>query len=182
MVAAMVPLVVLAPELLSIWVGDDFAVRSSLASRIVLVGVAVNAAAIPGHSVMLARGRPIYLTYLYVAEVVLHMVVVYLLVTAFGLVGAATAWTVRVGLDTLAQRKLAEHTLGLDFRDNLEVWGVLVLYALFAAFTTVLSLPWRILAGAMIGGTALLLLARGPGRMLLLDSLLPWRWGKRRPL
>ena len=56
MVAAMVPLVVLAPELLRVWVGDDFAVR------ILLVGVAVNAAAIPGHSVMLARGRPIYLT------------------------------------------------------------------------------------------------------------------------
>ena len=75
------------------------------------------------------------------------MVVVYLLVTSFGLVEAATAWTVRVGLDTLAQRKLAEHTLGLDFRDNLEVWGVLVLYALFAALTTFfLSIggSWRV--------------------------------------
>ena len=182
MVAAMVPLVVFAPELLRIWVGDDFAVRSSLASRILLVGVAVNAAAIPGHSVMLARGRPSHLTYLYAVEVVVHMVVVYLLVTGFGLVGAATAWAVRMGLDMLAQRKLAEHTLGLNFRDNLEVWGVLVLYALFAALTTVLSLPWRILAGAVVGGIALLFLARGPGRMLLLDSLLPWRWGKRRPL
>ena len=182
MVAAMVPVVVLAPELLRIWVGDDFAVRSSPASRILLVGVALNAAAIPGHSVVLARGRPSYLTYLLSAELIVHLVVVYLLVTAFGLVGAATAWTVRMGLDMLAQRKLAEHTLGLDFRDNLEVWSVLVLYALFAALTTVLSLPWRIVAGAIIGATALLFIARGAGWTLLLDSFLPWRWGKRRPL
>ena len=179
MVALMVPFVVMAPELLTLWVGDDFATRSSLASRILLVGVAVNAAAIPGHSVVLARGRPAYLTYLYAAEVILHVVVVYLLVTGFGLAGAAAAWTVRVGLDTLAQRKLAEHTLGLAFRDNLEVWGVLALYAILAALTTVLSLPWRIVAGVVIGGTTLLVFARGPGRVLLLDSLLPWRWGKR---
>ena len=47
MVAVVTPFVVLAPELLQLWVGDVFALRSTLATRILLVGVAVNAAAIP---------------------------------------------------------------------------------------------------------------------------------------
>ena len=177
MVAVATPFVVLAPELLRLWVGDVFALRSTLATRILLVGIAVNAAAIPAHAVVLARGRPAYLTLLYAAEVALHLISVYLLVTAFGLVGAAVAWTVRVILDTLAQRMLAEHTLGLRFQDGLEVWGSVALLSLLVMLVTILSLPGRLAVGAIIGGMCVLRLARGHERRLLLDSLLPWRWG-----
>ena len=176
MVALLVPFVVFAPELLDLWVGNTFAVRSTLAARILLVGVAINAAAIPGHAVVLARGRPVYLTLLYAAEVTVHLVSVYLLVTGFGLVGAAAAWTLRVVVDTVAQRMLAEHTIGRRFRDGRDVWGALALLALLAALATILPLPGRLAAGAAIGGACLLRLAREDERRLLLASVLPWRW------
>ena len=177
MVAVVTPFVVLAPELLQLWVGDVFALRSTLATRILLVGVAVNAAAIPAHAVVLARGRPAHLTFLYAAEVALHLVSVYLLVTGFGLVGAAVAWTVRVVLDALAQRVLAERTMGIRLQDGLEVWGSAALLGVLVVLATILSLPARLAVGAMIGGVCVLRLVLGHERSLLLDSLLPWRWG-----
>lgn len=177
MVAVIAPFVVLAPELLRVWVGETFELRSTLAARIVLVGIAVNAAAIPAHGVVLARGRPVHLTLLYAGEVVLHLASVYVLVTAFGLPGAAAAWTLRVLLDTLAQRFLAERTLGLSFGDGLEVWGAIVLLTLLAGLASFVSLPVRLVAGAAVCLVCLVRLIRGSDGRLLFDSILPWRWG-----
>ena len=175
MVGMLAPVVALTPELLDLWVGETFVARSTLATRMLLLGIAVNAAAFPAHAVVLARGRPMHLTFLYAAEVALHLVLVYVLVTGFGLVGAAAAWTLRVGVDTLAQRVLAERTLGLALGDGPRVWGAIALLALLVAAVPALSLPLGVSgAGA---GACLLWLARGPDREVLLDSLLPWRWG-----
>ena len=177
MVGMLAPVVALTPELLGLWLGETFVARSTVATRVLLLGVAVNAAAFPSHAVVLARGRPAYLTLLYTAEVALHLVLVYLLVTGFGLVGAAAAWTLRVGLDALAQRLLAERTLGSALGDGPLVWGVIALLALLVAAAPALSLPLRLGAGGTVAGVCLLFLTRGPDRGVLLDSLLPWRWG-----
>jgi O-antigen/teichoic acid export membrane protein len=176
MVGLLAPVVALTPELLRLWVGEAFELRSSMATRVLLLGIAVNTAAFPAHAAVLARGRPTHLTALYAGEVVLHLAVVYALVTQFGLVGAAAAWTLRVMLDTLAQRVLAERALGSPLRDGGEVWGALLLLALFAAAAPVLSLWARTGLGAAFAVGAAVRLARGRDGALLIDSLLPWRW------
>lgn len=176
MVGVVAPMVALVPELLGVWVGPDFVAHSTLATRILLVGVVVNAAAFPAHAAVLARGRPAHLTALYAGEVVLHVGVVYLLVSRYGLAGAAAAWTIRAALDTLAQRLLARPALDGALRDGWEVWGTLALLAAFAAAAPLLGLWARIGLAALLGGTCAVRLVRGREAALLLDSLLPWRW------
>ncbi|MSR36652.1 MAG: hypothetical protein EXR95_08425 [Gemmatimonadetes bacterium] len=180
MVGLIAPFVALTPELLRVWVGESFVLNSTAAARILLVGVAVNTAAFPAHAAVLARGRPAHLTALYACEVALHLAVVYLLVTHLWLVGAAAAWTVRVLIDTLAQRVLAERALGAPLRDGRAVWGPLALLGAFAAVAPLLSLWPRVGLGAVLVTGCLARLARGRDAALLLDSLLPWRWGEGR--
>ena len=172
------PIVAVAPELLRLWVGQEFVINSTLAMRILILGVGVNSLAFPAGAIVAGSGKASHLTLLYAAEVVVHLVVVYLLVTAFGLAGAATAWTLRVMLDTLAQRVLAERTLGLTLGDGLYVWGTVGLLAVFVFAAPLLSLPVRIAVGALYTVGCLFLLMRGGDGMLLVDGLLPWRWGK----
>jgi O-antigen/teichoic acid export membrane protein len=180
MAGLLAPFIALTPELLRLWVGPAFELNSSTATRVLLVGIAVNTAAFPAHAALLARGRPAHLTALYAGELAMHLVVVYALVTQLGLVGAAAAWTIRVVLDTLAQRALGERALGVPLRDGADVWGMFLLLALFAGAAPLLGLWARLALGAALAVASLLRLARGRDAAMLLDSLLPWRWGQGR--
>ena len=177
MMAVIAPVVALLPELLTVWLGPEFAARSTLPIRIVLVGIVMNAAALPAHAVVLARGRLSRLNLLYAIEVVVHLAVVYVLVRRYGLVGAAAAWTLRVGLDLFAQRLLATHTLGIRLRGSALLMAAVGSLAVLAVAAGGLPLGFRLAAAAVLLGGGLLYLARGPDRALLVDSVLPWRWG-----
>lgn len=176
MVGMIAPLVALTPELLGVWLGEAFVVNSTTATRLLLVGVALNTAAFPAHASVLARGRPSHLTALYAVEVVLYLGLAYGLVTWLGLTGAAAAWTLRVLLDTLAQRALAERALGERLRDGLDVWGSILVLGALAAAAPGLGLGWRAALGASLTAAAAVRLGFGRDARLLLDSLLPWRW------
>jgi O-antigen/teichoic acid export membrane protein len=177
MVGVLAPFVALAPELLDAWVGADFALRSTLPARILLVGMAINTAAFPAHSVVLARGRPVLLTALYAFEVVFHLVIVYLAVTGFGIAGAATAWAARVAIDTVAQRALAARTLGLPLRNHATVWGLVAALALLALASHWTPYPAaRAIVGVALSVACFAWMFRGPRNRLLVDSILPWRW------
>jgi hypothetical protein len=129
---------------------------------------------------VLARGRLSRLNLLYAIEVVVHLAVVYVLVRRFGLVGAAAAWTLRVGLDLFAQRLLATHTLGIRLRGSAVLAAAVASLAVLAVAAGGLPLGFRLAAGAALLGGGLLYLARGPDRAVLVDSVLPWRWGARK--
>ena len=158
-----------------------FAERSTLATRILLVGIALNAAALPAHAVVVARGRLSRLNALYAIELVLHLAVVYVLVVAFGLAGAAAAWTLRVALDLVAQRSLAARTLGIRLRGGTRIWAAVgALAALAVAASAGLPLGGRLIAGFALLAGGLLYLVLGPDRSTIMDSVLPWRWGEMR--
>ena len=181
MVAVLAPVAAVVPELLSLWVGPVFAERSTLATRILLVGIALNAAALPAHAVVVARGRLSRLNALYAIELVLHLAVVYVLVVAFGLAGAAAAWTLRVALDLVAQRSLAARTLGIRLRGGTRIWAAVgALAALAVAASAGLPLGGRLIAGFALLAGGLLYLVLGPDRSTIMDSVLPWRWGEMR--
>ena len=178
MVAVLAPVAAVVPELLSLWVGPAFAERSTLATRILLVGIALNAAALPAHAVVVARGRLSRLNALYALELVLHLAVVYALVVAFGLAGAAAAWTLRVALDLVAQRSLAARTLGIRLRGGTRIWVAVGALAALVAASAGLPLGGRLIAGAALLAGGLLYLMLGPDRSTIMDSVLPWRWGE----
>lgn len=102
---AMVPTAALvaafAPLILSVWLGADYADRSSTAMRILAIGVVANALAHVPFAYLQAVGRPDITARLHVLELVIHVPVTWWLVSRFGIAGAATAWTVRVTGDAL---------------------------------------------------------------------------------
>ncbi len=103
---AMLPLialtVLLAPEGLTIWVGDEFARESVGVLRWLAVGVLVNSLARLPHALVQGAGRPDIIAKLHFFELPLYLLGLWILLKEFGIVGAAVAWTIRIGVDAVA--------------------------------------------------------------------------------
>jgi O-antigen/teichoic acid export membrane protein len=161
------PLSALLPELLSLWLGELFAVRSAPLARVILVGVVFQVAAFATHAVLRALASPKVLAILYAAELGVHCVLVYAFVTRWGITGAALAYTLRCLLDATAQRWLAERVLKVRSRETTQV---LLTNAVTVVFTIVLltanvTWPLRLILGM---GVATLLV----GNLVSLSELL----------
>jgi O-antigen/teichoic acid export membrane protein len=89
-----------AADGLRVWLGEAFAEQSALALRILGVGVLLNAAAQVPYVLLHGAGRADVPARLHLVELPIHAALAWFLVSRFGITGAATAWTVRVALDT----------------------------------------------------------------------------------
>jgi len=89
-----------ARDILHFWLGPAFAEKSTLPLQILTVGVFVNSLAFFPYSLLQGLGRPNLTGLFHLAEIPLHFTLVWLLVARFGIVGAATASTIRVLVDT----------------------------------------------------------------------------------
>lgn len=98
-VPAMIALL-FAPQILSVWMGADYAAQGEMALRILAVGVLINAIAHIPYTFLEAAGRPDVPAKFHIVELVIHVPFAWYLVGAYGITGAAIAWTARVTLDT----------------------------------------------------------------------------------
>lgn len=113
--AVLGPVVVLAVavarDLLGLWLGAEFADASGVAFQILAIGVLVNSLALVPSSLLQGMERADLTAKFHLAELPVHVLVVWLCIRAWGVTGAAVAWTGRVGLDAvllfLATRRLA---------------------------------------------------------------------------
>lgn len=133
MLAVLASMIAVAPELLTFWLGPEFAARAAVPTRILLVAMLANAVVYPAHAAVRARAHPNSLARLYALELPLHLAVVYLCVSIWGVVGAAVAWGVRVTVDAVAQRVLARRALGSSIGPWTEFVVPIVALALLAA-------------------------------------------------
>ncbi len=90
---------VFAPELLRVWLGGQYAANSATALRLLAVGVFANALAQPLLVVLYAKNRPDLPAKFHIIELAIHVPVTIILIRAYGITGAAIAWTTRVVLD-----------------------------------------------------------------------------------
>lgn len=90
----------LAPVILQIWMGPDYAAQGAMALRILAVGVLINAIAHIPYTFLEAAGRPDVPAKFHMMELVIHVPFAWYLVGRYGITGAAVAWTARVTLDT----------------------------------------------------------------------------------
>ncbi len=88
-----------ARPLLTFWLGAKFANEGALALQILAAGVLMNALAFIPYSLLQGVGRPDLTAKFHLAELPIHIGLVWFLVIHFGLPGAALAWTFRVTLD-----------------------------------------------------------------------------------
>lgn len=155
MTLVVAPVVAVVPELLTLWLGPDFARRSTLLTRVLLVALLPRTISYITESVLRATARPVAFTVLYGLELPLHLVAVYLLVRAAGVQGAAIAWMLRVVLDAAAQWVMAGRALGAALGGALEALGAPLALGLLAAACQALdgaAPAWlRLAAGVALG-------------------------------
>lgn len=94
-------IVIYAREILQLLLGPEFAGESALVLQILAVGVVINSLAQVFYSLIQALGRPDLTAKFHLAELPLYIVLLWALVTLWGIPGAALAWSLRVGIDAL---------------------------------------------------------------------------------
>lgn len=153
MLAMAVPVAViigLSPLILQVWLGPEAAASSASALRILAVGVFVNALAHPAYVYLYAIGRPDLPAKFHVGELCLHLPLTWILVTRFGVAGAALSWAIRVTIDWALLTFFSRRTIALPSlfalrtRRVLSVAGVLAVGALAAASIVPSSPPLAI--------------------------------------
>jgi O-antigen/teichoic acid export membrane protein len=90
-----------AKEILQIWLGNDFAAESTVAMQILVFGVLINSLAQTPFALLQGTGRPDIPAKFHLLELPVYIGIAWILVSEFGIAGAAGAWTVRVVLDAL---------------------------------------------------------------------------------
>lgn len=92
-------LMLFGPTLLRLWLGEVFAEQGGTAIRILAFGVLANAIAHVPSSFITALGRPDISAKFHLLELAVHVPLAWLLITRYGVTGAAVAWTARVTFD-----------------------------------------------------------------------------------
>lgn len=138
MLVMALPLLILfafAPEMLAVWLGDEFALSGATPLRILIVGVAANALAHVPLVFLYAIGRPDLPAKNHVIELALHLPVTIALVQAYGVSGAALAWTLRITLDAvLLGIQAARHGAFRGIGEARPLWAAaMMLVVTFAA-------------------------------------------------
>lgn len=130
-------MVALAPDVLRLWLGAEFARRSAPSLELLAIGVTVNALAMVPFWLLQGLGRSDVCAKFHLFELVCYVPMVFVFLGWWGITGAAAAWTVRVALDcallVLAAHRLvgaAEHAARVRM---LFVYGALLALALVAA-------------------------------------------------
>jgi O-antigen/teichoic acid export membrane protein len=141
--AVMVPIcliaVLLAEELLAMWLEATFAEESAPVARLLAVGVMVNSIAWIPYTYIQSLGRPDLPAKIHLVELPLYLWIVWKMLTVYGLQGAAAAWMVRSLLDAFIFYMVAA---SLDGRLQKTVWsyGVgLILVLLLFVLASVLA-------------------------------------------
>ncbi|WP_455230219.1 hypothetical protein [Geopseudomonas aromaticivorans] len=99
--------------LLTFWLGAAFAAEALGVSQWLLLGVLINGFAHIPYALLQSAGRADLTAKLHVLELPVYTVLIVALVAAFGIVGAAIAWSARVVIDTLLLYWMAHRQFAL---------------------------------------------------------------------
>jgi len=92
-------LFIYAKEGLTLWIGSDFAEKSSLIAKIIIVGVFLQSLNIINYNFIQATGRSEIQAKIHLVEFPIYLASLWFFVKYFGLTGAALAWLVRIIID-----------------------------------------------------------------------------------
>lgn len=131
-------LVLFAREVLQTWLGSDFAMHSVTVLQILALGILVNSLAQPPYALLQGVGRPDITAKLHLLELPIYVGIAWVLVSRWGIAGAAAAWTLRVALDALllfvAAFKVCQLSRRLLAANGLTVTAFVLLLLLAAAY------------------------------------------------
>jgi O-antigen/teichoic acid export membrane protein len=96
---AVVAVILLAPEALTLWLGADFSSHSHRVAQILAFALLINGVAHMPAALLQGSGRPDICAKLHLIEFPLYGALCYVLIKMYGIEGAAFAWLLRVSLD-----------------------------------------------------------------------------------
>ncbi len=133
-----------AAEGLNFWIGADFAAKSAAIVGWFSAGIFVNSIGQILYAKIQGIGRPDLTAKLHIFESIPYWILLYVLIKAYGIEGAAVAWFLRASIDTLVLAifvtRLCHHSKQRIFR-VLIVLFVLLLPVIGAMY--IASLYWR---------------------------------------
>jgi O-antigen/teichoic acid export membrane protein len=115
----------LAPDILRVWLGPEFATRSTGVMRWLMLGVFINSLAFLPCSLLQGLGRSDLTAKVHLAELPAYIVLLVACIEWLGIEGAAIAWCARVSLDAIVLFWLAGRVGGERFGallPSLAVW------------------------------------------------------------
>ena len=89
------------PTLLQLWLGNNADPLSSNVGRILCVGILFYSVGTMCTSYLHANGQTKITALLQLGEMPFYLLLLYILVSNYGIVGAAIAWSLRTGIDTI---------------------------------------------------------------------------------
>jgi O-antigen/teichoic acid export membrane protein len=101
----------LAPEGLSLWLGEDFRKASTIVVHWLAVGVIINTLARVPFFALQSAGRPDLVAKIHLAELLPYIGLLSLLTKNYGIAGTAAAWTIRITADTVLLLWFARKTI-----------------------------------------------------------------------
>lgn len=115
-----------APEILGLWLGEEFAQKSTVAFRWLAAGTLVSAVAQIFFALVQGAGRSDWTGKLHVAEAIPYWLLLLLLLNQYGVAGAAMAWFARSAVDAFALIWLAGK-LGSLYRRSIRLPLILLI-------------------------------------------------------
>jgi O-antigen/teichoic acid export membrane protein len=146
-------IVTLAHEGLSLWLGSEFADNSTFVLQWLAVGVFINSIAQIPFALVQGAGRPDLTAKMHLIELPFYLLTLWWLLGVYGIKGAAIAWVVRVGIDTLILfvmvRCLLPNTKALMWNSLLRVIIAACIF-IMAGYITGLFLKGMFFIGVLI--------------------------------
>ena len=143
------PAILLAGPFLQAWVGLDFARQATSVAEILFIGAWANGIAYLPYGMLQSQGRPDLTAKIHSVEVIPFLLLLFCLVRAFGLSGAAVAWTLRMVVDGLIMLRVGGCWMPLLVRAVPSAGLILICFATARYTSMALSerLPLATLAG-----------------------------------
>jgi len=147
-------IVTLAHEGMTLWLGAEFADNSAFVLQWLAVGVFINSIAQIPFALVQGAGRPDLTAKMHLIELPFYLLTLWWLLGVYGIKGAAIAWVVRVGVDTLILfvmvQRLLPNTRALMWNSFLRIM-IAVCVFIMAGYTTGLLMKGLFLIGTLIG-------------------------------
>ncbi len=149
------PAMILSPTFFRYWIGADFATAAAPVAQVLFPGMWMGAVSLVGFTLLQSQGRADVTGKLSIVEFLPFVAILWSFTIAFGIVGAAAAWTLRCTVDALAMLWLARMKRE-DFL-TLAPPGALLAATLVVARVLGSSILEDFLAAAFVGTAALIL-------------------------
>jgi O-antigen/teichoic acid export membrane protein len=149
------PAMILSPTFFRYWIGADFAIVSAPLAQILFPGMWMGALSLVGFTLLQSQGKANVTGKLNIVEFLPFVAILWVLTQSFGIVGAATAWSLRCTVDALAMLWLS----GMKRRDLLRLLppaGLLVATLVIAHFLGS-NIVANFLVAALVGSASVAL-------------------------